>query len=109
MIASFTSREAAVRGAVNVFVPALLFALAITGGLAFQTVQLALDRQHVAQLRTEMELPGQNAVKLRGALDTVATATSRLAADGNANARVVVDELRRRGVTINAASAQKPP
>jgi alkylhydroperoxidase family enzyme len=30
----------------------------------------------------------------------LATATAKLAADGNANARVVVDELRKRGITI---------
>jgi hypothetical protein len=37
---------------------------------------------------------------VRASLDAVATATAELAAGGNANARAIVDELAKRGITI---------
>ena len=46
----------------------------------------------------------QNAVKLRAQLDGIAGDTQRLADAGNANAQAIVNELRRRGVTINPDS-----
>jgi hypothetical protein len=49
----------------------------------------------------------ETATKLRGSLDAVATRTARLAGEGNANARVIVEELRKRGVTINPNDAAK--
>lgn len=91
----------------GLFLPAMLFALAFTGWLAFQTVQLVIERQQLDLARVNLEIPAQNATKLRGALDAVATSTAKLASDGNANARVIVDELRKRGVTINPAAAAK--
>ena len=44
----------------------------------------------------------------RASLDALAVGTARLAADGNASARAVIEELRKRGVTVNAAGASKP-
>lgn len=43
-------------------------------------------------------------VKVRATLDALALETRKLADAGNANARVVVDELRKRGITINRPS-----
>ena len=96
------------REARDISLPALLFALAFTGWLAFQTVQLVGERQALATARATLDPMTLNATKLRTALDALATATAKLAADGNANARVIVEELRKRGVTINPAGAQKP-
>ena len=42
-----------------------------------------------------------NAGKLRTSLDSLAADTQRLADRGNANAALLVTELKRRGITIN--------
>jgi hypothetical protein len=49
----------------------------------------------------------QHARKARASLDALAVGTARLA-DGNASARAGIEELRKRGVTVNAAGASKP-
>jgi hypothetical protein len=54
----------------------------------------------------------QDSKKLRDALDTVAREVAQLADGGNQNAKLIVDELRKRGVTINPnppASATSAP
>ena len=82
------------------FVPMLLIVLAVLVWLAFQSLQLVLEQRQLTLAQANQESQYQAATKLRAALDGVATATAKLATDGNANARVVVDELRKRGVTI---------
>lgn len=90
-----------------VFMPCLLLSLAFAVWLGFQTYQLISERQQLKLLRVGQEFPMDAAAKLRGSLDVVATKTAKLAADGNANARVIVEELRKRGVTINPDGAAK--
>lgn len=87
------------------FVPVLLVTLAMTAWFGFQTYQLARERQQLAQLRTVQDGPVEAAAKVRASLDSVATATALLADHGNVNARVIVEELRRRGITINQPGA----
>ncbi|MES2229555.1 MAG: hypothetical protein V4540_17570 [Pseudomonadota bacterium] len=101
-----STRRAAepVRGA---FLPCLLLALALVVWLAFQAYQLLTERQQLKVLRLNQETAMETATKLRGSLDAVATRTARLAGEGNANARVIVEELRKRGVTINPNDAAK--
>ena len=93
----------------SAFVPLLLLALAVVGWLAFQSTQLLREREQLAAVEAGLQPQEQNATKLRASLDAVATATAKLAAASNANARVIVDELRRRGVTINPNEGGKPP
>lgn len=92
----------------NLFLPAMLFALAFVGWLAFQTVQLVAERQGLADARASLDPLELNATKLRAAFDALATGTAKLATDGNPNARGIVDELRKRGVTITPAVTRKP-
>lgn len=96
-------------GPYSVFVPALLVALAVVASLGFQAVQLVAEQQRLQAALSGLEAQQQAAVKLRASLDAVATATAKLAAGGNANARVVVDELRKRGVTITPQGEAKSP
>jgi len=51
----------------------------------------------------------QDSKKLRDALDTVARETAQLADGGNQNAKLIVDELRKRGVTINLNPVPSSP
>lgn len=89
----------------NAFVPLLLTVLAVTGWFAFQSVNLAMEREQLGKAQSALESQQANATKLRASLDAVATATAKLAADGNSNARIIVDELRKRGITINSAAS----
>ena len=91
------------------FVPMLLLTLAVGVGLAFQTAQLLTERQQLAAAQATLDVQLQGATKLRAALDGLATATAKLATEGNANARVIVEELRKRGITINPPLAPAAP
>ena len=93
---------------VSLFLPILLLALAFVAWLAFQAMQQVSERQQLVQAQTNLEPQEQAATKLRTSLDALALATAGLAAQGNPNARVIVEELRKRGVTINPAAAAQP-
>jgi hypothetical protein len=88
------------RRAFSPFLPLLLLALSLVSWFGFQGVQLALEQRQLQQAHTSLDAQYDAATKLRSALDAVATATAKLAGDGNSNARVVVEELRKRGITI---------
>jgi hypothetical protein len=92
--------------AAGVFVPLSMLALAVVVWLGFQCVQLALEHRQIGAAQAIIDPQEQTAIKIRSSLDGVATATAKLAAEGNPTARAIVEELRKRGVTINAQSAQ---
>ena len=92
------------------FVPILLTTLAVLGWLGFQTLQLLEDRDTILAARVAQQQTVDNAGKMRASLDALAADTQRMAETGNVNARSLVDELKKRGVTINAnASTAAPP
>ena len=95
-------------GARTVFVPVALLAVAIFLWVGFQTSQLIRERQGLRTLREGQETQVQTSQKVRASLDAVATGTLKLADQGNPNARLIVDELRKRGITINATPAPSP-
>ena len=99
--------SAAAAGRRSVFAPLALLAGAFVVWLGFQTVQLWLERQQIALAQAGLEIQEQSATKVRGSLDAVATATAKLAGDGNSIARTIVEELRKRGVTINPTGTAK--
>lgn len=86
----------------SIFLPALLLALAGLGALGMTTYQSALERQVLAQRVAGSDAQVGEARRARAALDSLASATKALALAGNPNARALVDELQRRGVTIDA-------
>lgn len=85
------------------FLPLLLLLLAVAGWLGLQTWILVEERGRLRTSHAAQQTTVDNATKLRTALDTLAADTQRLADAGNPNARLLVEELRKRGVTINAA------
>ena len=99
--------EAAQAAPRSAFVPLLLGGLALLGWLAFQAQQQVAERQILQTAYASQQQTVDNAGKLRASLDTLAADTQRLADSGNANARALVEELKKRGVTIN--SANTPP
>lgn len=103
---SSSDREAS--PALNLFVPILLLALSVSSWSAFQMLQLLRERQQLEAVKVGLGPQELAATKLRTALDQVATATARLAGEGNGNARLIVEQLRARGVTINSPAASAP-
>ena len=83
------------------FVPLLLLTMALVAWVAFQTIQLVRERRDLLTARTNQEAPVQQAAKVRAQLDAVARSTAELAAKGNVNAGTIVQELAKRGITIN--------
>jgi hypothetical protein len=92
----------------SVFIPLIILALAAGGWAGFQMTQLLRERDSLAVARFNQEHPIENAKKLREGLDTLAKQTQLLATKGNAGAKLIVDELRKRGITINPESAAAP-
>jgi hypothetical protein len=91
------------------FLPVLLLALAVAGWSGFQTAQLLKERDNMRATIAAQEKNVQDSKKLRDVLDTVARETAQLADGGNQNAKLIVDELRKRGVTINPNPIPNPP
>lgn len=91
------------------FVPLLLGGLALLGWLGFQAQQLFNERLALAAAHVSQQQTVDNAGKLRGSLDALAADTQRMADAGNPSAQLLVGELRKRGVTINSASASATP
>lgn len=93
----------------GVFWPLLLTILALMVWLGYQTYQLVHEKSALETARAGQEQTMANANKVRGTLDAIAASTAKLADGGNANARVIVDELKRRGITINPLGGGQAP
>jgi hypothetical protein len=93
----------------SLFVPVLLATLALLGWLVFQTLQLAKEREALQSAFASQQQTVDNAAKLRASLDAVAADTQRLADSGNPNAKLLVDELRKRGITISTTATATVP
>ena len=77
--------------------------------VAFQSFQLVRERGNLQQVRANQETPFQEAVKAREQIDSINSDTAKLAAQGNANAQLVLAELRKRGITIDPNKKTSPP
>ena len=89
----------------SAFVPMILGGMALLGSMAFQGYQHLGDRQTLQNAHAAQQQTVDNAGKLRASLDALAADTQRMADAGNASARLLVEELKKRGVTINTAPA----
>jgi hypothetical protein len=90
------------------FIPFLILALSVTGWGAFQMTQLLRERDALETAHSGQERLMENSKKLRDQLDGLARETQLLANKGNAGARLIVDELRKRGITINPEPPAAP-
>ncbi len=89
--------------------PGVLSALALTLVAlilwgATQTWLLLAERGNLRQALALQNQQIEAASKVRGQLDAIATGMQRLSDGGNSSARLVVDELRKRGVTISVGA-----
>lgn len=90
----------------TLFVPLALLALALLIWVGFQAMQLTLERQRLVASLASQEGLVVNSRKLRASLDSLATETAKLAEQGNPNARLLVEQLRQRGVTIDTQASK---
>ena len=84
------------RGA-NLPLTILLIALVVWFG--FQTLQLATERANLSDARGHQEAAMQEAQKLRTQFESLISKLSELANKGHAGAKLVIDELQKRGMT----------
>lgn len=83
------------------FLPIVVIGLALLAWFAFQASQLRLERDTVQVAIASQDKQVEESKKLRDSLDALARGTAQLADGGNAGARLIVDELKKRGVTIS--------
>lgn len=90
------------------FLPLLLVAAAVTLGAGLQTIQLLDDGATLSEQHAAQEPRMESAKKLRAQLEGISGGLAKLATQGNANARKMVEELKARGITVRAPNETAP-
>jgi hypothetical protein len=80
----------------------------MVGWFAFQTYQLVREQGVLQSVRVAQEPTIEQAKKLRAQLEIISKKLLELAQQGNPGAAQIVEELARRGVTINPNSPAAP-
>jgi hypothetical protein len=75
----------------------------------FQAFQLVRDRSSLQVVKANQETAMQESEKIRTQFQTLMTKTAELANKGHAGAKMVIDELQKRGLGVGAAPEEKPP
>ena len=87
--------------ATSPFLPVLILSLVMLGWFAFQATQLRIERDAMRSTMAGQDKQVVEAKQLRDSLDAIARGTAQLADGGNPGARLIVAELKKRGVTIS--------
>ena len=74
----------------------------------FQAFQLVGDRNNLRLLKANQETAIQESAKIRTQFQTLMTKTAELAKQGHAGAKMVIDELQKRGVGVGVSPEEKP-
>jgi hypothetical protein len=92
------------------FLPLLLLVVGAVAWPTFQFYQLINEKQALATVFGNQTRQFEESGKLRSSLEGLARETAQLAAKGNPGAKLIVDQLARRGITINPnAQPTTPP
>ena len=86
-----------------------LLTIAMVAWFGFQTYQLVREREVLQSVKVAQEPTIAQAQKLRAQLEAISKKTLELAQQGNAGAALIVEELARRGVTINPSPPPPAP
>ena len=78
--------------------PLIILLAALTVYFAFQTVQLATERTNLGLMKANQDVAIQEAQKVQTQFKTLVTKTSELASKGHAGAKMVMEELQKRGL-----------
>jgi flagellar basal body-associated protein FliL len=79
-------------------VPLILTLLVLTVYFGFQTLQFASERGNLAAVKSNQEAAIQEAQKVQAQFKALVTRTGQLADQGHAGARMVMEELQKRGI-----------
>jgi hypothetical protein len=93
----------------SVFVPVFVLALTYLAWTAFQTAQLVIERNAVHTLRSNQEKQMEESKKVRERFESLSRETHLLANRGHRGAMLIIEELRRRGITITETPSQAAP
>ncbi len=74
----------------------------------FQAFQLVRDRSSLQVVKANQETAMQESEKIRTQFQTLMTKTAELANQGHAGAKMVIDELQKRGVGVGVSPEEKP-
>lgn len=85
----------------SVFYPLLVAMVAFVVLMGFQLVHIMDVRAQLNRQETGQSAILQNAQKMRTQLDAISLETAIMARNGNPNAKLIVGELQKRGITIN--------
>ncbi len=85
---------------VSPFLPILIMGLVLLGWFGFQATQLRAERDAISAAITNQDKPVNESKKLRDSFYAIAHGSEVLADGGNPNARLIVDGLKKRGITI---------
>jgi hypothetical protein len=92
----------------NPWLAVTLLTITMVAWFAFQTYHLVRERSVLQAAKAAQEPTIEQAQKLRAQLDVISKKTLELAQQGNTNAAFIVEELARRGVTINPSPPTGP-
>lgn len=82
--------------------PLILTIVSLLIWFGFQTVQLVMERGSLSLMNRSLEAPMQQSQRVRAQLEALIGKTAELANQGNANARVAIEELEKRGIPIGS-------
>ena len=85
--------------------PFIITLVALTIYFVFQTLQLATERSNLGMVKANQDAAIQEAQKVQTQFKTLVSKTGVLAAQGHAGARMVMEELQKRGL---GASPEAP-
>jgi hypothetical protein len=86
----------------SLFLPLLLVAASVVAMAGFQTYQLLLQQSNLDTVSADQEGAMEEAREVRAQLQSIARGTADLAASGNQNAKLLIDELARQGIRVTA-------
>ena len=87
-------------GTTSAFVPVLILGLVMLAWFVFQAVEMRSERASMREVMLTQDKQMQEAKQVRDAFDSLVRGTAELAGNGNANAQLIVDDLKRHGVPI---------
>ncbi len=90
------------------FVPLLLVVFSVLLMVVGQLIQIMQERDQLAARKASQEKPLQESANVRNQFDSVTTGMARLAAQGNPHAAMLLEELKKQGVTINLPDNSSP-
>ncbi len=88
--------------------PLIITLAALTIYFAFQTLQLIAERGNLSQVKSNQEAAIQEAQRVQTQFKNLVTKTGELAAQGHAGAKMVMEELQKRGFGLASEPGPSP-